>query len=136
MANDGWIEWHGGNCPVAGSASVLVKFRSGEEDGAHFADAWRWYHTDTDDDASDRTYDIVAYRLLVDEQGATVASTADLISQFPLGVHLEITVVFPGQYRVGYRYQNVHYLPGTPSYYPLEEALQKCLDAFKERFSA
>lgn len=58
----------------------------------------------------------------------------DPLALFPPGVRLEITVVFPGEYRIGYRYANIHYLPGTPSYYPFEEALQKCYEAFRERF--
>lgn len=57
-----------------------------------------------------------------------------MLEKFPQGVHLEITIVFPGEYRIGYRYKDVHYLPGTPSYYPFDEAMQRCYSAFKERF--
>jgi hypothetical protein len=28
---DGWIEWHGGECPVADDALINVKFRDGGE---------------------------------------------------------------------------------------------------------
>jgi hypothetical protein len=61
-------------------------------------------------------------------------SAVEYISKFPRGVRLEITVVFEGEYRVGYRYRNIHYLPGTPSYYPLDEAMRKCYEAFRKTF--
>jgi hypothetical protein len=123
MANDGWIEWHGDDhSPIANEAIACVRFRNGETGAGA---KWNWLH-----DNEGGEYEIVAYKVAQ----PTDTSAADLIAQFPQGVHLEITVVFPGEYRIGYRYQNVHYLPGTPSYYPLEEALQRCLDAFNERF--
>lgn len=53
---------------------------------------------------------------------------------FPPGVRIEIECVFPGQYRIGYSYKIIHYLPGTPSYYPIQEAMDRCWAAFQERF--
>lgn len=135
-SNVGWIEWHGGDCPVAVDVPVRVRFRCGSESDKGTSDSWRWGHAKDGD--MGKAYDIVAYRLLPqsDTSADDAKSIESIIAQFPQGAHLEIAVVFPGEYRIGYRYQDVHYLPGTPSYYPLEEALQKCLDAFRERFSA
>lgn len=56
---------------------------------------------------------------------------ADLMANFPQGCHLNITVVFPGEYRIGYKYLGLVYVPGLGSYYPLEEALGKCWAAFQ-----
>ena len=53
---------------------------------------------------------------------------------FPQGVRLVIDVVFVSKYRIGYKYQGVHYIPGAPSYYDFNEALLKCYEAFRERF--
>lgn len=56
---DDWIEWHGGECPVAGDARVTVKLRDGwvlhDDDPEDRADGWNWQH-----DCS--PIDIVAYR--------------------------------------------------------------------------
>ncbi len=53
---------------------------------------------------------------------------------FPPRVRLEIQVVFPGEYCIGYRFEHIHYVPGTPSYYPLQEALDRCYKAFRDSF--
>lgn len=58
----------------------------------------------------------------------------ELIEEFPKRCLLEIYTVFPGEFRIGYRHEGVNYAPGTPSYYPLKEALQRCLWAFQDRF--
>lgn len=64
---DGWIEWHGGDCPVAEGTLVDVKFRDGREaystpanviDNRYSADA---SHAFWNSDGADN--DIVAYRL-------------------------------------------------------------------------
>lgn len=65
--DEGWIEWHGGECPVAEGTLVDVIFRDGTEasstpanviDNRYFADASHafWY-------SHGRRNDIVAYRL-------------------------------------------------------------------------
>jgi hypothetical protein len=59
---------------------------------------------------------------------------ADPFGLFPQGVRLIIDVVFVGEYRIGYVYNGVQYIPGTPSYYDFDEALLKCYAAFRERF--
>lgn len=56
-ASDGWIEWHGGKCPVQGWQEVDVKFLDGGEEEQCRADDFRWY-------ASGACDDIVAYRLV------------------------------------------------------------------------
>lgn len=49
----------------------------------------------------------------------------DPLAKFPQGVRLTIDVVFVGEYRIGYQYANVHYIPGTPSYYPCKQPTPK-----------
>ena len=56
------------------------------------------------------------------------------LTKFPQGVSIDIRVVFPGEYRIGYRYANIQYIPGFPHYYPFEEAMRRCWEAFNERF--
>jgi hypothetical protein len=57
MSNNGWIDWLGGECPVADHAPVTVRFRNGKTcDTEMPAKAWAWFH---DGDG----FDIVAYRL-------------------------------------------------------------------------
>lgn len=55
-ASDGWIDWHGGECPVDGDTIVEVRFSSGElGSGVARADSYIWRH-DLDD------VNIAAYR--------------------------------------------------------------------------
>lgn len=61
---DGWITWHGGECPVPGDAKVEVKFRCGETNDRLEAGRWGWWE-------SGGGHIIVAYRLL-DEEGKPV----------------------------------------------------------------
>lgn len=61
---DGWITWHGGECPVPGDAKVEVKFRCGETNDRLEAGMWGWWE-------SGGGHIIVAYRLL-DEEGKPV----------------------------------------------------------------
>jgi hypothetical protein len=63
---DGWISWHGGECPVAGDARVDIQFRCGVEHKATYAGIWLWGWG-----KKSHNYDIVAYRLL-DEDGKPV----------------------------------------------------------------
>lgn len=64
-ANDGWIEWKGGDCPVEKGTRVDVRFRDGKEiknipaitDGAPAAHQGYWVKEDMPDD-------IVAYRIV------------------------------------------------------------------------
>lgn len=62
------------------------------------------------------------------------ANDPSFIPPFPRGVRLIIDVVFPREYRIGYEYENVVYIPGTPSYFPFAEAMQRCWTAFCDRF--
>lgn len=54
----------------------------------------------------------------------------DLLEAFPTQCQIKITHVLAGEYRVGYEFGKTRYIPGTPSYYPLKEALQRCLWEF------
>ena len=56
-ANDGWIEWHGGECPVDPKTAVEVKFWDGEYCLDSLAEEWYW-----GDSAFEDT--IVAYRIV------------------------------------------------------------------------
>ncbi len=53
---EGWVEWHGGQCPVASDAEVEVSLR-GTEPMIEQAGALGWSH-------SGGSYDIVSYRVL------------------------------------------------------------------------
>ncbi len=56
MKDDGWIKWHGGECPVPKGTLIDVRFRDGGTlDIADVLD-WRWSHKGWDED-------IVAYRI-------------------------------------------------------------------------
>ncbi len=59
--SDGWIEWSGGECPVAGDTLVEVVLRYGES-VTDRASAFTWWHIGL-------AYDIVRYRV-VSERGA------------------------------------------------------------------
>lgn len=54
---DGWIEWGGGECPVAESRIVEVKYRDGDKGTAAAYELW-WTH-------SLGSSDIIAYRIKV-----------------------------------------------------------------------
>jgi len=53
-----WIEWNGGECPVAPETRVEVKFHNEETNGLCFAHYWDWNDADGDG------YEIIAYRVL------------------------------------------------------------------------
>lgn len=57
---DGWIEWKGGECPVAKWTRVDVRYRNGQEVDNVPAGANGAYNWDNDDNQ----YDIVAYRVV------------------------------------------------------------------------
>ena len=51
-----WIEWYGGECPVAEGAYCEVKFRSGECNSEFSSGNWSWKHFASGGD-------IIAYRI-------------------------------------------------------------------------
>ena len=61
-ADDGWIPWEGGECPVAHSTIVDVRLRLGC-DGCAVASNWRWCHETRGNPILKET-DIVAYRVV------------------------------------------------------------------------
>jgi len=55
---DGWIEWNGGECPVAEGVMVWIRFRDGDECPVGDDDYWLdWQHGGHDGD-------IIAYRVV------------------------------------------------------------------------
>ena len=61
-ADDGWIPWEGGECPVEVGTRVDVRYRDGwEGDGLSFM--WRWHHA-TQKSSDVKELDIVAYRVV------------------------------------------------------------------------
>lgn len=52
-----WIEWPGGECPVASDVHVEVKFRDGLCSSEYKAGTWNWKNLANDDE-------IIAYRVL------------------------------------------------------------------------
>lgn len=56
MPDDGWIEWHGGECPVPKGTLVDLRLRGGAVCAATVSCGWRWSRKGWDGD-------IVAYRV-------------------------------------------------------------------------
>ena len=61
-ADDGWIPWEGGECPVAHGTVVDVRYRDGWE-GDGLASKWRWHHA-TQESSDVKGLDIIAYRVV------------------------------------------------------------------------
>ena len=61
-ADDGWIPWEGGKCPVAHGTVVDVRLRLGHE-GCDVASNWRWHHA-TQESSDVKELDIIAYRVV------------------------------------------------------------------------
>ena len=61
-ADDGWIPWKGGECPVAHGTVVDVRYRDGWE-GDGLASKWRWHHA-TQESSDVKGLDIIAYRVV------------------------------------------------------------------------
>ena len=61
-ADDGWIPWEGGDCPVAHSTIVDVRLRNGWE-GDLLASVWCWHHA-TQESSDVKELDIIAYRVV------------------------------------------------------------------------
>ncbi len=59
-AQDGWIEWKGGECPVLPIQVVDIKFRAG---GVMTGEAGGWSWTN-----DQKLYDIIAYRVIRSEE--------------------------------------------------------------------
>ncbi len=75
VGHDGWIQWHGGECPVDSDAIVEVKFRNQNRDkiNSDRAGDFYWPHDGLG-------YDIIAYRLqqqTKSEQACDDAAEAD-----------------------------------------------------------
>lgn len=52
------------------------------------------------------------------------------IESFPRGCRLIIDVIFEKEFKVGWKYEGRTYLPGSGSYYPLAEAMERAYRAF------
>ena len=61
-ADDGWIPWEGGACPVEVGTRVDVRYRDGWE-GDGLASKWRWHHA-TQESSDVKELDIIAYRVV------------------------------------------------------------------------
>lgn len=64
---DGWIEWHGGECPVDADSFVDVRFPDGSVESGATGRQWVWKH-DKEEDGGDPPENIIAYRLCKPEQ--------------------------------------------------------------------
>ena len=58
--DDGWIEWKGGECPVAAGTKVSVRFGDGREETDNAPEDWGWRHVRC------IKVDIIAYRVVED----------------------------------------------------------------------
>jgi hypothetical protein len=59
-----------------------------------------------------------------------------MLDKFPKGTILNIVVVFPGEYRIGWEYDGKVYVPGIGSYYDFETAIRKAWGVFQEEMKA
>ena len=59
---------------------------------------------------------------------------ADPFHRFPRHTRIIVDVVFDGEYRIGWEYEKVIAIPGTPNYFPFGEALKRAEAWFGERF--
>jgi len=57
---------------------------------------------------------------------------SDMIEKFEPGTTINIKVMLPGQYIVGWKQGNTQYVPGVPSYYPLSEAVDKAVTNYQD----
>lgn len=69
---DGWIEWHGGECPVDEGVNVDLKWSDGFEPKAAKPRSFRWQHLDSH-------ANIIAYRLHKPEQSTVESRLADAV---------------------------------------------------------
>lgn len=54
--------------------------------------------------------------------------------KFLQGTKIIIEVLFPGEFRIGWEYEGVKYVPGSGSYYDLDTALDQAWQAFCREF--
>jgi hypothetical protein len=89
----GWIEWNGGECPVAEGTRVDYKLRGNPDtsvaDASFPAENLQWNH-------ENEPWDIVAYRL-VDAPGASTEPESALTHQ-PTGTHYRDATIQPVQF--------------------------------------
>ena len=82
-----WIEWHGGEQPVADEVVVEVKLRNGTVLGEDPPEFYRWTNSSTKDVCYE--YDIIAYRIVSQDseldrlrkENAALRRTLDRISR-------------------------------------------------------
>ena len=60
----------------------------------------------------------------------------DAMKLFPKGCKINIEVIYPGEYRIGYEWGRVKYVPGSGSYYDFDTALKKCWEALLQNHPA
>lgn len=60
-ADNDWIIWHGGECPVNARIRVDVRFRDGSEYAGSYASAWTWKHNGRNSPGGGG--DIMSYRV-------------------------------------------------------------------------
>ena len=71
---DGWIEWHGGECPVEKGTLVDARYRADDPSSRELADDLRWIHIDMGGD-------IIAYRIHQPEQEEAPMTIEQLLTK-------------------------------------------------------
>jgi hypothetical protein len=56
----------------------------------------------------------------------------NLFKEFDPETRIIIDVVFPGEYRIGFEFKGIRYIPGMASYYPLARAVRECLEFYRQ----
>ena len=57
-----WIEWHGGEQPVADDVVVEIRLRNGSFEEGYPAQFLRWHNAEAE--SKDSVFDIIAYRIV------------------------------------------------------------------------
>ena len=57
-----WIEWHGGEQPVADDVVVEIRLRNGSFEEGYPAQFLRWHNAEAE--SKDSIFDIIAYRIV------------------------------------------------------------------------
>lgn len=91
-ASTNWIEWNGGECPVAEGALVECRRRDGVILFPMVMPCWNWRHVLGE-------YDIVAYRV-IDARGASMVAepAPSALSRQPSGTHYSDATIQPVQF--------------------------------------
>jgi len=96
---DKWIDWNGGECPVAVYVDVEIELRKGVKDVSCAGD-WNWLHDNSD-------ADIIRYRIADEEWNGEgvppVGTVCDI--ECDLTMYQECTILYSSRVNVVFSYE-------------------------------